>query len=121
MRTFEALDKYLMMVFVTMAIIGFASGFLFFTITEMRAEGVEDSETTPKLGGRKGIEDCPFACYDERSGAIINFERTKHNLNIIVEQQGFVLMEEFVVKTFYEEDGFYYADIDDVVVRRCGR
>lgn len=42
----------------------------------------------PIIGcGRGFVDECPNACYDQRSGAFLRFEHTSNNLNIIIEKE----------------------------------
>jgi hypothetical protein len=80
----------------------------------------ESITCTDSIGcGRGFVDECPSACYDSRTDSFLRFEHTDTNLNIIIEtnnQQSTISMPGFVVEEYWVEDGYYYADIDNIQI-----
>ena len=70
--------------------------------------------------GRGVVYDCEGYCYDEFSNSFVRFEETSQGLLIHVEnvdEKQYDAQNKipgYKIQRYYYEDGYYYADIDDI-------
>lgn len=120
----ESLNNY----FVIVLIFGITIGLLIAVLLQMTCTGNDcvfkkckddlDAGCADQIScGRSFVDECPSLCYDSYSDSFLRFENTGKNINIFVENPDdeVILTNDFIVTSYWEEEGYYYADIDNIV------